>query len=599
MKNTFKRSIAVLLTLAMMALMVPAFLTVGVSADVWDGAAVATGYSGGDGTQANPYLISTAAELVLLGNDAANSVCTAETYYKLTADIDLNNNPWNPIGLKETPFKGHFDGDGHIVSGLSVLHDLMVGGTYGGLFGMARDAIFENLTIEGVVVHGRYVGTLLGYGINVDVINCHARSANVEGAAIEGAAMGGLIGRIQEGPDKNKIMYCTNSAYLNNDQVTVSGGDNFIGGIVGVAGNTEISYCANFGKINVSRPYNNAGNPGEGVTPSKKSITAGGIVGNMGASNGICDVYYCYNTADITGFEEATTAANSCAGGIAGRVAHTPGSTIIGSFSTGTVTWPFEQGGTDLSVQAGGLFGKIVGAATMSNCYTIMDVIKGEDSRGETAVDVDVKTLTLDQMTGNAALTNMSLGTSMEDLISMAMATSNYYDSQLKAFEKYTEGKSLETYMNDYVRSELNISGSADCWIANANGTPTFGSLEAILASSEVSAKTTELTNAKLADLYALYLADPENTTTEEQDVTTAPTDETSGGGKVTVIWDGGTTNNPTGNVTNKPSDNVTGAPTTTAKPEEKGCGGLVSGIAAVIAVVCVSAAVVVIKKKY
>ena len=40
----------------------------------------------------------------------------------LTADISLGgeSSPWTPIGASGTPFKGSFDGGGHIVSGLYI-----------------------------------------------------------------------------------------------------------------------------------------------------------------------------------------------------------------------------------------------------------------------------------------------------------------------------------------------------------------------------------------------------------------------------------------------------------------------------------------------
>lgn len=70
----------------------------------------------GRGTTDDPYLITTANEL----NQTRNNL---EACYKLMRDIDLTewlseNNPsqgWAPVGAKDEPFKGKFDGNGKTV----------------------------------------------------------------------------------------------------------------------------------------------------------------------------------------------------------------------------------------------------------------------------------------------------------------------------------------------------------------------------------------------------------------------------------------------------------------------------------------------------
>lgn len=66
--------------------------TNGIVGEVWDGK-VATGYSGGSGTETDPYIIETARQLAyLIKHDVVDSAgATNGKYYKLAADIYLND----------------------------------------------------------------------------------------------------------------------------------------------------------------------------------------------------------------------------------------------------------------------------------------------------------------------------------------------------------------------------------------------------------------------------------------------------------------------------------------------------------------------------
>ena len=64
--------------------------------------------------------------------------------YMLTADIDLQNQPWTPIGSESQPFTGVVYGNGHKIKNL-----LQTDLTYGGIFGCNRGEIV-GLTVENV-----------------------------------------------------------------------------------------------------------------------------------------------------------------------------------------------------------------------------------------------------------------------------------------------------------------------------------------------------------------------------------------------------------------------------------------------------------------
>lgn len=101
----------------------------------------------GEGTQTNPYLISTAGDLGYFATNYEN-VYSKKTnaYYVLTNDIDLSGKNWLPIGNEKTPFSGVFDGNNYTISGLTCTFQQAK--KYQGLFGVTKNAVIKNITIE-------------------------------------------------------------------------------------------------------------------------------------------------------------------------------------------------------------------------------------------------------------------------------------------------------------------------------------------------------------------------------------------------------------------------------------------------------------------
>ena len=122
------------------------------AADAWDGK-IAEKFAGGTGTESDPYQISTGAELAWLAEQVNSGVKYSQgKYFKLTADIDLGDKAWTPIGKSGSKntlaFHGTFDGDGHTVSGLYI--NAKNGNL--GLFGYTgANAVVQNLIVYGSV----------------------------------------------------------------------------------------------------------------------------------------------------------------------------------------------------------------------------------------------------------------------------------------------------------------------------------------------------------------------------------------------------------------------------------------------------------------
>ena len=107
---------------------------------------MAESFSGGSGTAADPYQIESGEELAYLRKLAADKKAVNDAYYVLTADIDLNNKPFTPIGVDSShSFRGTFDGAGHVISNLKV--EVTESAKFAGLFGHAN-VIAKDLTID-------------------------------------------------------------------------------------------------------------------------------------------------------------------------------------------------------------------------------------------------------------------------------------------------------------------------------------------------------------------------------------------------------------------------------------------------------------------
>jgi hypothetical protein len=115
-------------------------------------------YTGGSDTPQNPYQIATANDLVDLGNNPADwNDC-----FVLTADIELSRyytggGAGFRIGTETTPFRGTFDGSGHIISGFTYI---TTEPNLVGLFGYVDDGQIYNLRLANVVLKG--VGNIGG-----------------------------------------------------------------------------------------------------------------------------------------------------------------------------------------------------------------------------------------------------------------------------------------------------------------------------------------------------------------------------------------------------------------------------------------------------
>ena len=180
--------------------------------DLWEGWDVyaADDYKpAGSGTEASPYVITTAANLMWLSvNTVARTAGVYDGWYQLGNNIDLAAVPgfWHPIGWYANKaqsgttylkaFEGHFDGCGHTISGLYV-KDTESNLKYAGLFGYVKDAEIKDLTVSADTVSGTdYIGVLAGRSNGMTTIKNVTVSGYVttDGAVENAANIGGMVG---------------------------------------------------------------------------------------------------------------------------------------------------------------------------------------------------------------------------------------------------------------------------------------------------------------------------------------------------------------------------------------------------------------------
>ena len=203
----------------------------------------------GSGTESDPYQISTADQLKLfrdIVNGAGGQTQNRGAWAVLTADIDLNNEPWTPIGPdRDSAYTGTFDGQGHTVRNLSVTVNVQPGRA--GLFGCVKDGTIRKLTVAGSVsctANQGWCGGIAGYAMDETIENC-ASLCTVSCTGID-ARVGGIVGLVDYNSRTLIIRDCYNIGKITGRSDNGSGD---AGGICGFYMNGKISNCYNVGEI--------------------------------------------------------------------------------------------------------------------------------------------------------------------------------------------------------------------------------------------------------------------------------------------------------------------------------------------------------------
>ena len=432
-----KKLLSILLALSLLLTLLP---TAALAADgAWDGS-IATAFAGGTGTESDPYQIADGAQLAYLASEVNKGQPYENACFVLTADIDLGNHDWTPIGnsfsdalfggTDYSVFAGNLDGKGHTVSNISI-------GTEGaplesdvfGLFGVTGGKL-SNLNLDGVTICGT--------------------AKNVSGYVI---GLAGALSGSASGPVEN--------CHVANLSMTVSTPDSgraaayWIGGLVGALDSRYIDECSVSGKIT--------------ETSGKGSI--GGLIGELGRAAKIT-----YSHADVALDVKPDYYGGANVGGLIGKGngEKDPETVISNCYATGNVTGGAYSGGF-----AGSLWG-----LNIKNCYATGDVtgafasmasFAGTDAPAAYACGSVTNCYTTGAVVGTASST---YAFAYQDATARSPITNCYFadgNSAIKNPNETAEPKSSEEMQTEEFKDTLHAGDPANGWIFREGETPLCG----------------------------------------------------------------------------------------------------------------------------
>jgi len=262
--------------------------------------------------------------------------------FTLTQDINLDVYLWDPIGLAEGdllygaadgtahPFKGNFNGNGHVISNMTIDGSYVSAGLFGNInYAGLDDEDAEMVTVSNVTVEGtvdvtdtEYIGGIVGSGGNLILSNC------VNQASITGTGDIIIGGGILALGVYVVLDNCVNASGADISVTATSTDDGDMtagaGGIAGAVFLGSIYDSANFASVTASAA---------GQQPM-----AGGILG-IGASG---TVHNCYNTGAVTADGSISRAGGIC--GIEADLLETGDPYIRNCYNAGAVTVSDETG---------------------------------------------------------------------------------------------------------------------------------------------------------------------------------------------------------------------------------------------------------------
>ena len=242
----------------------------------------------------------------LLALAKATDAETLGKNYRLKADLNLKDTPFNGIGSAARPFTGMFDGQGHTISHVTVNAPE---GENVGFFNVIKGATIRDLKLVDVEITGKTnVGGLVGNAqVQLDSSDLSKNVANlIGGCSVSGTVtgtknVGGLVG-LNEGKTDPQTLFSIASAVDKCAASVTVNGKEMTGGLVGKNGGT-ITKSSSGGTV-------------------KGDTTTGGLVGDSSGdiydSHTSCTVAGRSHTGGFVGFSDGAVKNCYSIGGVSG-----------------------------------------------------------------------------------------------------------------------------------------------------------------------------------------------------------------------------------------------------------------------------------------
>lgn len=279
-------------------------------------------FAGGTGTAEDPFVIQNAEQLKAFRDNVNAGNTFAGKTIELTADIDLNNTEWTPIGTNEHPFSGSFDGQNHTVSNLKITNAGSYNGLFGKVVGITDGASFKttanevwnaeaytlsnceesqfktiikDFTIDHFsVMTGEYGAAAIGWAENAYLSKISVSNGSVND---NNAAEKGKIAAVVGVSAKNMVY----------DQLTTAEGVQVVGGKHSVAGIVSSIQRGNNGQphlVVIKNCVNNAKVSWSNGNKTGGGYPIAGIVANAGSCSGLeVVIYQCTNNGQVVANE--------------------------------------------------------------------------------------------------------------------------------------------------------------------------------------------------------------------------------------------------------------------------------------------------------
>ncbi len=206
----------------------------------------------GNGTPENPYIISDYSDLVTLSQLIAEETDAhyAGAYYRVSVKsitVDATGGEtFIPIGSEANPFTGNFDGNGVIISGLTVDSN----DSYVGLFGyVGADAVISEVGLykADIATNFYYAGGIAGYNAG-NISSCFVHGS-ISGLQRVGGIAGYNAGVIENCYSSGAIVPPPGSVAIK-----------YAGGLVGeIAAGGALSYSYTFAEVEAEESSESAG----------------------------------------------------------------------------------------------------------------------------------------------------------------------------------------------------------------------------------------------------------------------------------------------------------------------------------------------------